>query len=499
MEIRVSHSSPLFLSLFATLFMIAFSFTNPFMAAPYIVSDLGGSNEISIYNIALFGIGSALSVPLGKTFIARFHLRKVLVYGVLIMAFFTFTCGISPNFPIYLIQRFLLGFAAGPIYPAFTLALSKLLAPELKPRGTSIFVTLLTVVPVVGAAWGGFLAYEYNWRWIDYINIPLFLILAVALHRSFRGIDISIEKKPFDAVGYLFFFIGVCSLSIAAITAQQLDWYRSPTLVALTLIGTPCFFFFILWSSNVKYPILELKLFANSLFTFAQFNLALLFACYFGMLSLLSLWLKLYVNYTPFWISTALGTMVIAGIFPRFLIEERFGKVDTRWPLAIAIVLLAISCFHTTTFDVEINFGRIAFSRVIAGFGLALFLPPIFQMSFRAHPAEKGIEVIEIFQVTRNLACGLGAALFNIVWQRRESFFHERLGEKLNVFSMQTAQFFAKVKQLRVPGDPNAQLGYFLDRRATSLALDDTFWLMAWILVGLFILLITTIPWTKNE
>jgi DHA2 family multidrug resistance protein len=496
MSQSISRSHPLFFSLFATLFFIAISFTNPYTAAPYIVWDLGGDTTISVYTISFFGVGSALSVPLGKFLISRIHVRQVLIYCTLSMALTTLLCGLSPNYPIFIICRFLLGFSAGPLYSALNFALSNLIEPEKKPAALSMFIMILTIVPVLGTCIGGTIAYEYNWRWLCFVNIPFLLVLAYMQAVFFKEIDLTMEKKPFDGIGYFFFCVGTFCITFCIITAQQLDWQRSPLLVTMMIIGIPSFLFYILWSLYHPNPLLELRMLKNPTFAFAMISLAVLFSTYFGMLSLLSLWLKLYVNYTPYWIAVGLGTMAVVGILPKFLVEGSLSKIDQRIPLGLAIILLAISCFHTATFDVEINFGRLAFSRAIAGLGLALFLPPIFQMSFRSFPSDKSVDVIEIFQVVRNVAAGIGASSFDILWQRRQVFFHERLGEGLNVFAMQTKEFYAKAAQLRV-SEPTNELAHLLDRRSTSLALDDCFWLMGWLLIALLLSMIFTLRWTK--
>jgi len=472
----VSVNRPYFTAIFSTLFLIVFTFTNPYMAAPYIVGDLGGSNTISLYTIALFGVGSALGVPLGKPLLMRWGLCRVLVICILAMALFTTLCGLAPTYPVYLIERFFLGFSVGPLYSAISLSIATFMPQEKREAATSLFVTILAVVPVVGACWGAILAYEFTWRWIYYINIAPLLFLAFFLAR--QELDAKIEKAPFDTIGYLFFCLGIFSLSFAAMAAQQLDWVRSPLLVALTLIGVPSFLFFLLWSWHHPHPILELRMLKQSHFTFALFNLAILFSAYFGMIGLLSQWLKLYVNYTPIWIMAIVGGTAVAGLLPRLLIEGSLSRINPLYVLSLSIALLSISCFYTCTFNEEINFGRIVFSRIIASFGLALFLPPIFQICFSSFPKEQSIDVLQIFQVVRNLAAGLGVAIYSIVWQRREVFFHERLGEKLNVISTKSFK-----------GTP-ADLGFFLDRKAISLGLDDVFWLMAWILVALLILVI---------
>jgi DHA2 family multidrug resistance protein len=206
------------------------------------------------------------------------------------------------------------------------------------------------------------------------------------------------------------------------------------------------------------------------------------------MVILLALWLNLWANYTPEWIGLLIGTMAFAGLFPFFLIEKRFRLVDNRIYLILAIVLLAISCFHTMTFNVEVSFGQIAFSRILAGFGLALFLAPIFRLSFHSLPEDKMLHVLVLFQITRALSSGLGASIYATIWLRRQVFYHDRLGSQITAFSEQTKDFFTNAKQLHLQGEhANAQLDYYLQREATSLALDDCFYLMAWILIGLLL------------
>ena len=480
-------------ALFCVLTAVVSNFTIVLMASPYIVSDLGGSNDIAIYTVAFFGVGSAIGVPIGKPIAARMGSAKALVACVAAFTFCSWLCAIVPNYPLFIACRFLLGFAAGPIYPILNHLLSHVVPSKYLPHALAIFVTILAVGPVFAACWGGFIAYEYIWRWAFYFNIPFFTLLSFFLWNRIGHYPQAPDKVPFDWIGYLFFSLGTFSLSLIAIMAQQLDWYRSPLLLTCFFIGLPSFLFFLLWSWHHPYPIVELHFFKRGTFAYGIFNLAILFSVYFGTIVLLSLWLTLYVQYTPLWIAVLLGGMAIAGLIPSLLIQEKLGSFDPRYPLAAAIILLAISCFHTTIFSVEINFERIAVSRVIAGFGLAIFLSPLFQLCFQSFPAEKSIDVIAIFQIVRNLAAGLGAAIYDIIWQRRQVFFHERLGEQLNVFSQQTKDFLQRTKQYFVPGDPNAQLDYYLERQARALALEDTFWLMSWILVGLLFLLFMTL------
>lgn len=148
----------------------------------------------------------------------------------------------------------------------------------------------------------------------------------------------------------------------------------------------------------------------------------------------------------------------------------------------------------------DINFSRIAFSRGLAGVGLALFLSPLFQLSVNTFPETKLAECICFFHISRLLGSGLGVALFLILWHRREVFFHLRLGSSLTAFSQETQQFLERAKLLHIQGKhASAQLNFYLTRQATALALDDCFYLMGWMALILLIFLIVIFPFRSKK
>ncbi|MBI5273813.1 MAG: DHA2 family efflux MFS transporter permease subunit [Chlamydiales bacterium] len=490
----------LFIGFFCAIFFVLFSFTLPMMASPYIGGDLGGSNEITTYTTTFFCIGNALSIPLGEPISNKIGKTRLLLICFILFAFTTLLCAIASDYPMFLIFRIFQGASCGPLYVLVFYFISVLAPENRKIIFNSVLVTLFTVTPVIGACWGGWIAYDYNWRYVFYINTALILLLGIFLWLQLKDYEFPNIETGFNVPGYGFYVIGITSSVIALTMGQELDWFRSNLFIVLFITGCISLLFYILVDLYHPYPLLEFKLLKEPVFAFGLINLSILFSAYFGMVVLLSLWLNLYVNYTPIWISILVGTMAVAGIFPFFLVIEGFKRLDCRIPLGIAICLLAYSCFHTTLFNEYVNFGRIAISRIVAGFGLALFLPPIFHLCFRAFPAEKTAKVVCLFQVVRALSSGLGVAFYTTIWLRRRVFYHDRMGEKITPFSMETKQFFHQAEDFQLKGSAaNEQLDYFLDRAATALALDDVFYLMTWILIGLLALLAVTFFFQKKH
>ncbi|HHF7366571.1 TPA: MFS transporter [Legionella bozemanae] len=476
--------------LLLSLAAVIFNLTLPIMAGLYIVSDLGGSPYMTSYTVSFFCIGNLLGVPLGKPGVTRLSPIQLFVVCLSLTALCSLGCATASDFFTFILFRFLEGFASGPMFLLITYTLIPLLSSNKdKVYIVSLVLICLSIIPVIGASYGAWIAYSYHWRFLFFSNIPLCIFLILYVGYGYRKYHEPVKKTYFDKLGYFYYCISMIFIGTALTTGQELDWFRSSLITFLLVFGVISLIFFVLRSWSAPHPVIDLKLLKNFYFSLAMIYIALFFALYFGMVILLSLWLKLYVNYTPDWIALIIGTMAFCGWIPVFINKRQY---EPFFPLIIALLFFAISCFYTTYFNVDINFNRIAFSRGLAGIGLALFLSPLFQLSVQTHPETKLAECIGFFHVSRLLGSGLGVALFLILWHRREVFYHHRLGSKLTAFSQETQQFLEKAKLLHIQGKhASAQLNFYLTRQATALALDDCFYLMGWMaLLLLFFLII---------
>ena len=488
-----------FYALHATLFLAVAYMTVTNMAGLYIASDLGGSAETSVYPMVFFGLGHLFSIPITAPLSDRFGSVKLLVYALLLYTFFSHLCGTAPTFFVLNLYRVGLGFAAGFFY-VLCRQLMLAFAPEEK-LGTYVFINILlfAVVPVVGVSFGAWLAYETHWRWIFFFNEPIALGLAAYFWLKFRHLDPEPMPCVFDGVGYFFFCLSTASLLTAATLSQELDWYRSWVLVGLVAMGLPSLIFFLWWSFLHPTPLFEFRLLKNPLLFFSLSSLAILFSSYFGMIILISLWLNIYVNYTPLWVAVLIGTMGIAALAAFVLSKSFLHQLDPRITLALGILTLAVSCYYSTYFDMEVDFFHLAVARSLSGVGLMLFLFPIFRLSFASYGPEKGTSIYVLFQMVRVLFSSLGAGMYVILWQRRQVFFHERLGENLTETSQLTAQYFDRATRIfhLTKEQATEQLSIYQTQQATSLALNDVFGFMGYLLMALLIVLLLSLRYTK--
>jgi DHA2 family multidrug resistance protein len=475
-------------------FLILFNFSVTNMASLYILGSLGGSTDTASYSVAFFGLGNALTIPLGNYL--KGSIKQSMMICLCLFAFFSFLAGFAPTYPFFIVIRFLQGCASGPLIIMAVALMTPLASKEERMRFMRSLTIVIISASVFGSCWGAIFAYEWTWRWIFHIDIFFMLALALIISKFIKETKDPLIPK-IDYPGYIAYLLFLGGMGTFIIVGQELDWLRSSFLCALLILSLMAGIFFTLWSQSVANPIISFNLLRQRGFFFGLIQTAVFFSAYFGILLLLSLWLNIYVHYTMIWLSIMLALMITCTI-TMMIIMNRFTFHLKLEMLMGAILLLALSCFLTTFFNSEVDFKRIAISRVIGGVGLALFLPPLLHFLLGFSKDHEGLEAITLFQVTRALFSSLGAAIYTTMWQRRYVFFYERLGGQLTIFSQNTKDFFLKLKPFQFSKKIEiAQMQEGLDRQAKALALDDCFYFMGFTLLFLFIALVIYISFKK--
>ncbi len=476
-----------------TIFSVLFNFAVISASVVYILSDLGSSAATASYATVFYGVGNVLTIPLALAFKERIPTKTFFAICQTCFIIATFLAGQATTYPAFLFFRFLQGASSGPLFILLTSFLGSLSTDSEREKTMQFTLISYISAPILGGSWGGWIAYDYTWRNTFEINVILMVILTVALYLQLRKFPGPLKKNPFDLVGYSSFAIGFFLLAFFFTLGQELDWFRSNLLAACFPISIIFLLFFVIWSLYHPHPILEFRLLKDLLIPIALFNIWLLFAIYFGMTLLLSIWLTLYVRYTVIWVAALLGVMIFSAGLLMHVMRNYLNTHKVWVPFGLGIILLSISTFYTSNFNVDIDFKRIVFSRFIGGFSFALLLPSLLHLITHHKPPELLPKFLALFQITRSASSTLGVTLFYTLWLRRQAFFHDRLGSELTRFSPLTKEYYARAKTLGLTKpELNPMLGELLTNQATSLALNDCFYLMGWLTVILFILFLIT-------
>ncbi len=468
-------------------FMQVLDYSIANVSIPYISGDLGVSDNDGTWVITMFAVGNAICLPLTGWLTRRFGSVRVMVVSATLFTFFSWVCGAAWSFNMLIGARFVQGFVAGPMIPLSQSLMLQTFPENKKNLALAVWSMVAVVGPIAGPILGGWLTYDYVWRWIFYINIPIGIICVIFIWHIMKDHESKIIKEKVDYMGLVFLAIGISALQVLLDKGEQYDWFRNPIIITLAIVSVIFLTLLVVWEKNEPYPIMDLTLFRSRNFVIGTILTSVSYMTLFGAIVTTPLWLQEYMGYTSLWAGLAVSTMGIIPVFLAVVVAKLMGVMRLKILVMICFATYAATFFYFSFFTTQVSFGYVAFSRLILGLGLACWIAPLMAISLAGIPSQKLSSATGIFHFFRIFAGGAGTSLFVTLWDRRSIHHHSNLASKVTPFNENTKSFFNQLDQLDITGQSGvAMLNDITDKQAAILGLNDVFWFSAWLFVILF-------------
>ena len=178
------------------------SITN--VALPHMQGSLSAGVEEMSWVITSYLAANAIVIPATGWLSARFGRRRFFLICTVLFTTSSFLSGIAPTLEFLVAMRILQGLGGGPVIPMAQAIMWEIF--PLRQRGTAMAVWGMGIMlaPILGPTVGGWIADNWSWRWIFYINLPIgvagFLMVSTFLF------DAPFVKRPgrVDALGLAF-------------------------------------------------------------------------------------------------------------------------------------------------------------------------------------------------------------------------------------------------------------------------------------------------------
>src|SRR3989475_314063 len=146
------------------------------VALPYMAGNLGVSNDESTWVLTSYLVSNAIVLPISGWIAGVFGRKR---FFMACMAFFTLSsllCGIAPSLGLLLLFRVLQGMGGGGLQPMAQAILADTFPPEQRGLAFAVYGITAVIAPALGPTLGGWITYNYTWRWIFFINLPVGLL-----------------------------------------------------------------------------------------------------------------------------------------------------------------------------------------------------------------------------------------------------------------------------------------------------------------------------------
>ena len=480
------------------------------VALPYMAGNLGASNDESTWVLTSYLVSNAIVLPIGGWLAATFGRKRFFMACLAIFTASSLLCGFAPSLGALLFFRVLQGAGGGGLQPMAQAILADTFPPQ--KRGVAFAVYGLTTVlaPTIGPTLGGWITFNYSWRWIFFINLPVgllaqFLVLRLVEDPPYLS-RLKAAGVKLDYIGIALLALGVGALQILLDRGQEDDWFGSRFILTLAIVSAVCLVSLVIWEWFRKDPVVDVRLYKNFNFLSTNLMMFVLGILLFSSLVLVPQFLQTLLGYTAEVAGLVLsgGAVVLLVTMP--LVGQLTTKVQARYIIAFGWLALAIAMYYSTLrLDLLISFSSATWLRIAQVTGLGFLFVPITLAAYIGMPTEKSNAIAGLVNFMRNMGSSVGTSMVTTIVDRRSQYHqsvlisHTTPGSQtfqnvINGLTLQTAHSGMSLHDAQTQA--YARIYQAVQAQAATLAYIDAFWVLA---VGSAIMFFLSFLLQKND
>jgi MFS transporter, DHA2 family, multidrug resistance protein len=397
------------------------------VALPYMAGNLGVSNDDSTWVLTSYLVSNAIVLPISGWLAVRFGRKRFFMTCLAVFTVSSILCGLTPSFGLLLAFRVLQGAGGGGLQPMAQAIMADTFPPEKRGLAFALYGITAVVAPTIGPTLGGWITFNYSWRWIFLINFPVGIMTLALVYRL-------IEDPPYlsrlksagvklDYIGIAFLAIGVGALQVLLDKGQEDDWFGSHFITTLAIVSSICLVSLVIWEWYSKHPIIEVRLFKNFNYLSSNLMMFTLGIMLFSSLVMMPLFLQTLLGYTAELAGFVLSGGGLVTLLSMPIVGQLTTKVQARFIIAFGWLALAIGMYVSTQrIDLAISFVSASWLRVAQVVGIGFLFVPITLAAYIGMPTEKSNAVAGMVNFMRNIGSSVGTSMVTTLIDRRSEY-----------------------------------------------------------------------------
>lgn len=360
---------------------------------------------VTIYLLVVSG----LLLSFGRLGDMRGH-KLIYVSGFGIFIIGSMLSGLAITAPMLVFFRAVQAVGAAMLFANSPAILTRNFPGSQRGQALGIQATMTYLGLTVGPSLGGWLATQFSWRAVFYINVPIGL-LALLLSLRFIPNDAShTQTQRFDVVGAILLIAGLVTLLLGFNQGAVWGWTSLPVLAcfAAALVAGVLF---VIRERHVPDPMLDLSLFGNRQFSAATISAVINYICINSLIFVLPFYLIQGRN-----LSTAeAGLLLTAQPLIMAIAAPISGTLSDRFGARIlstlGMVTLGAGVFLLSRLNADSSSLQVASGLAVAGLGTGIFISPNSSALMGSAPANRQGIASGIMASARNIGMVLGVGL----------------------------------------------------------------------------------------
>lgn len=229
------------------------------IALPHIGTDLDLSREAVTWTVSAYTLTFGGLMLLGGRIADLIGAKRVVLAGLLIFTVASFVTGLATSPGMLVGGRIAQGVGAALLSPSALAVVMSLFDGDERNRALGVWSALGGGGAALGVLLGGVLTAGPGWPWVFYVNVPIGLVIIVALARMLPRQQAAAPRARLDVLGALLVTASSVALIYALINAGDAGWLSVTTgwLVLLAAVG---YLAFVVWQRKARSPLMDVAL-----------------------------------------------------------------------------------------------------------------------------------------------------------------------------------------------------------------------------------------------
>src|SRR3989449_8581217 len=337
-------------------------------------------------------------------------------------------------------MRILQGFGGGPVIPMAQAIMWEIFPLRMRGTAMAVWGTGIMLAPILGPTLGGWIADNWSWRWIFYINLPIglvgFLMVSVFL------LDNPLVKKPrgIDVGGLVLMVLGFGFLQLVLDLGEKNDWFDSTFIIGLLILAVCAIAAFLIREMMAAEPILDLTVFNDRNFAVGTLCIALIGLGFNSSVLLIALYTQKILGYDAWNAGLVLAPGGLGTMIALMFSGRLISRMDQRLMLAGGCALNIVATLMRSHVTLGMDDWSLAWPRFLQGFAMGSVFPPLQTLTLATIRLERLGNATSAYNVVRNVGGSVGVAMATTLLVRRSQEHQSTLVAHVDVWSPDTAR-----------------------------------------------------------
>ncbi|MFC0248170.1 MDR family MFS transporter [Citricoccus parietis] len=261
-------SRMVFIGLMLGMLVAAVSQTIVSPAMPVIVAELGGIEHYSWLATSAMLV-SAVVVPIVGKLSDLYGRRSFYIAGLVIFMAGSILSGFAQDFWWLVIARAVQGLGMGALMTLSQTIIGDIIPPRQRGKYQGFMGAIFGLTSIAGPLLGGWITDHLGWRWLFFAGLP-FGIVALVFIAKYLHLPHVQRKAKIDYAGIITLTGALVTILLATSWGGTTFPWNSAEVIGLYIAGAVFLALFIPIELKAEEPVLPLRLFRNSIFTFSN-------------------------------------------------------------------------------------------------------------------------------------------------------------------------------------------------------------------------------------